>query len=247
MTITTVDEGIIAHLSNYPGLTSLISDRVYLMRIPQSATLPCLCVTRIDTPRELTHDLVGAENALAHPRFQFDAWAKTYASAKAITDQLRAALNGHRNSLGYHLETATVVGTIVDSGHATVVVTCTGMTSSPITESVAVLAGDTAVVVAGKVRAALNAIANLTSFLIVTGMGPNVALLRLSPGTTPIADFNISISNGDCSGLVDAPFSTETFNSIGISAALVSNEMPSFDQETKLYRSQSDYIVWYEE
>lgn len=100
MTITTIDEGLIAYLSAYSGLTALISTRVYLMRIPQNATLPCLTVTRVSTPRELTHDMSGASGTLAHPRFQFDAWATTYASAKAITDQLRAALNGHTGTTG---------------------------------------------------------------------------------------------------------------------------------------------------
>lgn len=247
MTITTVDEGLIAYLTNYAGLVSLISTRTYLMKIPQSATLPCLCVTRIDTPRELTHDTSGATGTLAHPRFQLDAWATTYASAKAINDQVRAALNGKTGSIGYHLETATVIGTIVNPGNATVIVTCTGMSGSPITTNVDVLAADTAAVVAGKIRTALLSVANITSFLTVGGSNVDVTLTRVSPGTIAIADFNISIANGTCTGLTAAPSSTATFNSIGISASLVDSETPSFDPETKLYRCQSDYIIWHEE
>lgn len=134
--LTTVDEGLIAYLQGFAGLVALISTRVYLMRIPQTATLPCLTVTRVSTPRELCHDTSGSTGALAHPRFQFDAWATTYASAKAINDQVRAALNGHTGTTG------------------------TGIT---------------------------------------------------------------------------------------IRAALVADEVPSFDPETKLYRSRSDYHVWHEE
>lgn len=100
MPITTIDEGLIAYLGAYAGLTSLISNRVYLMRIPQGATLPCLTVTRISTPREFAMDTSGATGTLAHPRFQFDAWATTYASAKAINDQVRAALMGHTGTTG---------------------------------------------------------------------------------------------------------------------------------------------------
>lgn len=97
---TTLDEGLVAYLKAYSGLTTLISTRVYLRTIPQGATLPCLTVQRIDTPRVLTHDSSGSTGDLAHPRFQFDAWATTYASAKAITDALRAALNGHKGATG---------------------------------------------------------------------------------------------------------------------------------------------------
>ena len=98
--MATLDEGLVEYLKAYAGLASLISARVYLRKIPQGATLPCLTIQRISTPRELTHDSSGSTGDLAHPRFQFDAWATTYGSAKAITDQLRAALNGHRGATG---------------------------------------------------------------------------------------------------------------------------------------------------
>lgn len=98
--MATVDEGLVEYLKGYAGLTALISTRVYLAPFPQGATLPLLTIQRIDTPRELTHDTAGATGTLAHPRFQFDAWALTYASAKGITDQVRAALNGHVGSTG---------------------------------------------------------------------------------------------------------------------------------------------------
>ena len=97
---TTLDEGLVSYLKAFSGLTALISTRVYLMFIPQAATLPCVTVTRISTARILTMDSSGSTGDLAHPRFQFDAWATTYASAKAIIDQVRAALNGHVGATG---------------------------------------------------------------------------------------------------------------------------------------------------
>lgn len=98
--MTVLDEGLVSYLTGYSGLTALISTRVYPFKIPQAATLPCLTYQRISTPRSLSHDSSGIGNELAHPRFQFDAWATTYASAKAISDQVRAALNGHTGSMG---------------------------------------------------------------------------------------------------------------------------------------------------
>ena len=98
--MTFLEEGLTSYLRAYAGLTALISTRVYIMKIPQSATLPCLTYQRISTPRILTHDSSGAAGDLASPRFQFDAWATTYKSAKAITDQVRAALNGKTGEIG---------------------------------------------------------------------------------------------------------------------------------------------------
>lgn len=56
----------------------------------------------------------GATGDLAHPRFQFDAWATTYASAKAITDQVRAALNGKTGSIGTSPYALTIRAALVE-------------------------------------------------------------------------------------------------------------------------------------
>lgn len=98
--MTVLEEGIYSYLTTYAGLVSLIGTRVYAFRIPQEATLPCMTYQRISTPRRLTHDTSGAGNDLSYPRFQFDCWATTYASAKAIADQLHAALNGRKGTTG---------------------------------------------------------------------------------------------------------------------------------------------------
>jgi hypothetical protein len=50
----------------------------------------------------------GATGNLITPRFQFDAWASTYSAAKAITDQLRAALNGKTGSIGTAPDAVTI-------------------------------------------------------------------------------------------------------------------------------------------
>ena len=98
--MTVLEEGLFSYLSTYGGLVPLIGARVYPMRIPQGATLPCLTYQRISTPRILTHDSSGATGDLASPRFQFDAWADTQKAAKAITDQVRAAMNGKTGEIG---------------------------------------------------------------------------------------------------------------------------------------------------
>ena len=245
--MTVLEESLGSYLINYTGLTNLVSSRIYLLRMPDTGnTLPCVTFQRIDTPRTHAHDTSGTGGDLAHPRFQFDAWAETYASAKAINEQIRAALNGKTGSIGSQVETATVVGTItsVAGGNATVIVTCTGMTGSPITTSVAVILGDTASVVAGKIRTALQAVANITSYLTVGGSGIYVTLTRVASAS--IANLNISIDNGSCTGLTAAPNSANTSYTVTtIQSSLVDNEQPSYEPDTKLFRSQSDYIIWH--
>jgi len=111
--MTVLEEGLKSYLAGYAGLSALISSRVYHAPLPQGVTLPCLTYQRISTPRELTHDMSGATGTLAHPRFQFDAWATTQAAAKAITDQVRAALNGKTGSIGTAPNSITIRAALV--------------------------------------------------------------------------------------------------------------------------------------
>lgn len=120
-------------------------------------------------------------------------------------------------------ETATAVGTITPStgsGNATVVVTAPGMTNTPKTVSVPVLAGDTAATWAGKVRTALAADPDVSSFWTVGGSSTSILLTRKPfktytvngaainlHGATIAA--NISLDNGTCTGITTAATSTE--------------------------------------
>jgi len=111
--VITIEEGLQAFLAANAGLVALISGRVYHRALPQGVVLPALTWQRISTPRLAAHDTSGSTGT-AHPRFQFDAWATTYASAKAITDALRAALNGYKGTMGA-LNPVTVQGALVDN------------------------------------------------------------------------------------------------------------------------------------
>ena len=249
MTGTTVDEGLMAYLSVDSGLYALIGGRIYPFRFPDTDTvMPCMTMQRVSTPRELTHDDLGATGTLAYPRFQFNVYAETALSAKTITDTLRAALNGKTGNIGYQLETATVTGTITLAGNARVIVTCTGMTGTPITTSVAVLLGDTAAQVAGKIRTALGNVANIAAFLTVGGAGTTITLTKTSPGDSAIANLNIDIDNDTCTGLTPARTSVNTFfASATIRSAQVQDERPAYVPEIRLYTSINDYVIWHEE
>jgi len=106
--MATLEEGLISYLKGYTGLTALVSTRIYHMTKPQTVSYPCVTFQRIDTPFIHTMQTNGATGNLITPRFQFDAWASTYSAAKAITDQLRAALNGKTGSIGTAPYTVTI-------------------------------------------------------------------------------------------------------------------------------------------
>ena len=104
------------------------------------------------------------------------------------------------------IETAIVVGTITGSGNVTVTVTAAGMTGSPKTISVAVLLGDVDAVVAAKIRKALVADSVIGAFFVISGTKARIILTRVTPATND-ATMNVSITNGTCAGLTNAPTS----------------------------------------
>ena len=113
--MTVLENGLVSYLKATAGITTLVSSRIYPFMFPDGVTMPCLVYQRIDTPRTLTHDTSGATGDLAHPRFQFDAWAETYSEVKVITDALRAALNGKTGSIGSGANAFTIQAALVDN------------------------------------------------------------------------------------------------------------------------------------
>lgn len=109
----TIEEGLVYHLKANAGIVTLVSDRVFPNKLPQTITLPAITLQRISTPRVLTHDTSGLTGT-AHPRIQFDAWGATYASCKAVTDAIRAAINGYKGTMGAGATAVTVQGALID-------------------------------------------------------------------------------------------------------------------------------------
>lgn len=113
------------------------------------------------------------------------------------------------------VETATVVGVIepAGAGDASVTVTADGMPNSPKTIAVAVANDDTAALVAGKIRAALIADADIgdatTGFFTITGSGADIILTKKTAAADD-ATMNVAIDNGTCAGLTAAPTSADT-------------------------------------
>lgn len=106
-------------------------------------------------------------------------------------------------------ETTTVVGTITSSGAGNVLVTVTAadMPSSPKAINVAVANNDSASTVAGKIRAALAADADVTAYWDVSGTGADVVLTTRIPLPTD-ATQNFAIAEGTSDGLTEDLVST---------------------------------------
>ena len=93
----TIEEALDTYLQSNTDLTELIGTRLYPKKLPQKPTLPAVVYHRISGPRE--HSMDGS-SGLAHPRFQFDMYGRTYAAAKDVSDKMRLALDAFKGTIG---------------------------------------------------------------------------------------------------------------------------------------------------
>lgn len=98
------------------------------------------------------------------------------------------------------IQSFTVIGTITTAGDASLTVTRTGMIGSPAVIAVPVLVGDTATVVATKVRAQLHLHVAVNNEFSIGGTGATVTLTRIYPGPVDPA-WLVQLHDGSCVGL----------------------------------------------
>lgn len=93
----TVEDAVVARLLTLSAVTALVSTRVYLDKLPQSPTYPCVRVQQIDE-QQAPH-LRGALS-LRTARIQVDAFAQErsgvspYAMAQAVADAVHGGDDG---------------------------------------------------------------------------------------------------------------------------------------------------------
>lgn len=117
------------------------------------------------------------------------------------------------------VETATGAGTVSGSGNASIVVTGAGITGSPLTIPVAVVATDTPTIWVGKVRVALAATAAITALYTVGGTGTAITFTEKVPNGND-GTLNIAIATGTATGITTAATSANT--TAGVAPAITS-------------------------
>lgn len=88
--------------ATYSPLVSLISTRIYPIRLPADPTLPAVTYTFVSAPVDPAQDSPGMEQ----PRVRFKAWTKTYIELDAI----KVAIKG-----GFFGATSAFRGAVIDN------------------------------------------------------------------------------------------------------------------------------------
>jgi len=85
-----IETTIYSTLTGYSGLSALIGTRVFPAPAPISAILPLVTYQVINSSPVMN---LGGRETTANTVMQFDCWAQTYSSAKAVNVQLMNALD----------------------------------------------------------------------------------------------------------------------------------------------------------
>jgi hypothetical protein len=88
-----IEEALITYLLTQSGLTALISNRIYFLKLPQTPTLPAVVIQKIDSPK--LHGFSADYGAMT--RIQVTSWALTYTGVSAVQEQIRSSTQNYMN------------------------------------------------------------------------------------------------------------------------------------------------------
>ena len=92
-----IEQALMTFLLAQDGITGYVGDRIYYVQAPQETPQPYMVISKVDGPREHSHD---GSSHLAHPRFQLSVFASTYSDAKNCVAALQTALDGYTGTMG---------------------------------------------------------------------------------------------------------------------------------------------------
>lgn len=91
----TIIEGLRAFLLANTSIATLVSQRIYPLRLPQKITVPAIVLTRIT---EINDAHLRGPNVLTRARIQVDAWAQTFDAAVALGTLCSQRLDGYQGT-----------------------------------------------------------------------------------------------------------------------------------------------------
>lgn len=86
----TFEDDLKTHLAADSGITAVVADRVYPMKLPNAVTLPAVTYQEISDEPQTALD--GTDGKLIRFRMQINCWAASYTAAKTLAELVRIRL-----------------------------------------------------------------------------------------------------------------------------------------------------------
>lgn len=91
-----INEALYSYLSNYSGLTDLVGNRIYPVKMPKNVIYPAITLQIITGLRE---HLMGSDSNLIATSVRATSWARTFDSAKQVINQVKEALQDYSGTM----------------------------------------------------------------------------------------------------------------------------------------------------
>lgn len=88
---------IYPYLSQHPGVSAIVGDRIYPHVRPDNGRLPAVTFQEVSSVHVESHQ---GSSGLANTIVQFSAWSRDYREAAQARDAVRLALQGMRAAIG---------------------------------------------------------------------------------------------------------------------------------------------------
>lgn len=92
----TLGEALYSYLSTHAGVNALVGTRVFPQVVPQGEPRPAIAYFKVSDPTGRTF----GRRFFAKPRYQFNCWGESYASARAVGDAVKSALENYAGMMG---------------------------------------------------------------------------------------------------------------------------------------------------
>jgi len=84
-------------------VAAMVGDRVFPVKVPEGAKLPCISWRRVSASRQYTHDPYDTTDAWVTARVQFSCWATTPLDAIKVGEAVMLALSGYEGDMAGQL------------------------------------------------------------------------------------------------------------------------------------------------
>jgi len=92
-----IETALMIYLLDQSGITDICGTRIYFNRALQDTAEPYLVLSKISSPRTMTHD---GPDGLTDARFQITAFASLPMVAKQLIVAVQSALHGYQGTMG---------------------------------------------------------------------------------------------------------------------------------------------------
>ena len=91
----TVEAAVFDLLSSDAGVSGVVSNRIYPVKLPQDPTYPAITYFRVSA---LRHSAMGNDTGIVEKRVQISSWAELYADANNLAERVRDAMQRTRGT-----------------------------------------------------------------------------------------------------------------------------------------------------